>query len=139
MSSIRSEAVTGGDFDRQSYPDVLDPRTLMNRVSTLSPYLKFKRFLDVTLTLIAAPAALIVIALASLAILLVMGRPILFIQNRVGLNGRNLPDCEASDHGLWLSQPMRHGYGRSSHYLARTVSTPVPHRRAAAIVECACW
>jgi lipopolysaccharide/colanic/teichoic acid biosynthesis glycosyltransferase len=51
-------------------------------------YMRVKRAIDILVTLIVAPAVLIVVAVAALAILCLMGRPIFFAQDRVGLNGR---------------------------------------------------
>ena len=51
-------------------------------------YSKVKRACDVSLVLLAAPAVLMVVALAALLVLALMGRPILFMQNRVGMHGR---------------------------------------------------
>jgi lipopolysaccharide/colanic/teichoic acid biosynthesis glycosyltransferase len=53
-----------------------------------TPYIRVKRLIDVIAVIGAAPAVMVVIALAAIAILLTMGRPILFIQERVGLDGR---------------------------------------------------
>ncbi len=51
-------------------------------------YVWVKRILDLVIVLITAPAVLLVLALAAMTILLAMGRPILFIQERVGYGGR---------------------------------------------------
>ncbi|MGI9424192.1 MAG: sugar transferase [Hyphomicrobiaceae bacterium] len=48
----------------------------------------YKRILDILIVLLALPIALVVLATASLLILLTMGRPILFMQSRVGVDGR---------------------------------------------------
>jgi lipopolysaccharide/colanic/teichoic acid biosynthesis glycosyltransferase len=47
-----------------------------------------KRALDVGLCLLILPVALIVVALIALAILIAMGRPIFFMQDRVGRDGK---------------------------------------------------
>ena len=51
-------------------------------------YMRVKRAIDILVTLAVAPAVLIVVAIAALAVLCLMGRPIFFAQDRVGLNGR---------------------------------------------------
>jgi lipopolysaccharide/colanic/teichoic acid biosynthesis glycosyltransferase len=51
-------------------------------------YVRLKRILDIIVVAVAAPAVLAVIALAALAIFVSMGRPIFFLNDRVGLNGR---------------------------------------------------
>ncbi|WP_460451722.1 sugar transferase [Alsobacter sp. SYSU BS001988] len=59
------------------------------RLKPRSPaYDLFKRMADVALVVIVAPAACLVVAFAALAILLLMGRPVFFVQDRVGLRGR---------------------------------------------------
>jgi lipopolysaccharide/colanic/teichoic acid biosynthesis glycosyltransferase len=52
------------------------------------PYAKVKRIVDVVLVLLISPAAAIVVGLAALAIAVAMGRPIFFLSERVGRNGR---------------------------------------------------
>jgi lipopolysaccharide/colanic/teichoic acid biosynthesis glycosyltransferase len=51
-------------------------------------YDRSKRLLDILIVLMVGPAAIIVIALAAVAILVCMGRPVLFFNDRVGQNGR---------------------------------------------------
>jgi lipopolysaccharide/colanic/teichoic acid biosynthesis glycosyltransferase len=51
-------------------------------------YLYFKRVADIVAVLLTAPAAILLITGCGLAILLSMGRPIFFIQNRTGKHGR---------------------------------------------------
>ena len=53
-----------------------------------STYVRMKRVIDVTLVLLVAPAVILVLLMASIAIAISMGRPIVFVQDRVGLNGR---------------------------------------------------
>ena len=52
-------------------------------------YDKSKRLLDILLVLLVGPAVLVVIAFAAIAILVCMGRPIFFFNDRVGQNGRH--------------------------------------------------
>ena len=48
----------------------------------------YKRVIDIVLVLIALPVALVILAIASVLILLTMGRPIFFTQNRLGVDGQ---------------------------------------------------
>ena len=50
-------------------------------------YLNAKRFIDVTVCIVAAPAALLFVALAACVIFVSMGRPIFFSQERTGFRG----------------------------------------------------
>jgi lipopolysaccharide/colanic/teichoic acid biosynthesis glycosyltransferase len=88
MSSTVSENMAESDLNQKLLTDYFDTWTLSNRLSTQSLYLKVKRLLDICLSVVALPAVLSVIGLAALAILLFMGRPVFFFQDRVGLNGR---------------------------------------------------
>lgn len=58
----------------------------VNRIDA-SSYCMFKRVIDILLVVLTAPLVLLIVAVASLAILMTMGRPILFVQDRVGING----------------------------------------------------
>jgi lipopolysaccharide/colanic/teichoic acid biosynthesis glycosyltransferase len=51
-------------------------------------YPAIKRAMDVVMVLLAAPAVVLVLLMASFSIITCMGCPILFVQKRVGLNGR---------------------------------------------------
>jgi lipopolysaccharide/colanic/teichoic acid biosynthesis glycosyltransferase len=53
----------------------------------LSSYRPGKRALDLILLVAAAPFALVLLTLGALAVLLFMGRPVFFVQSRVGLGG----------------------------------------------------
>src|SRR5690348_16844294 len=56
---------------------------------SLNPgYLRAKRVLDLTVTLLLLPFLCLAMAIVSLLILLDSGGPVLFRQKRVGLNGR---------------------------------------------------
>lgn len=48
----------------------------------------YKRTIDIGLVLLVLPIALTILAVASLLILVTMGRPIFFTQDRLGMNGR---------------------------------------------------
>lgn len=54
----------------------------------LTTYRMRKRMLDIIIVLLTAPIAILILAVASLLILATMGRPIRFVQPRVGLGGR---------------------------------------------------
>jgi len=51
------------------------------------PYRKMKRLFDITLTLFTAALWLPLLALVALVVFIVMGPPVLFVQDRPGLNG----------------------------------------------------
>jgi lipopolysaccharide/colanic/teichoic acid biosynthesis glycosyltransferase len=65
--------------------------TLVLNRTNWRPYCIFKRVIDIVLSLLTAPIVLLILAVASLAILMTMGRPVLFVQERVGLNGNIFP------------------------------------------------
>src|ERR1700730_3302547 len=64
-----------------------DSDLLKDKRYFFSLYSCIKRAVDLLIVALVAPAALIVLAFAALAIFVSMGRPILFNQDRVGLNG----------------------------------------------------
>ena len=51
-------------------------------------YTAVKRAIDLLFVALAAPIAIVLVAGCGLAILLMMGRPVFFIQNRIGKGGR---------------------------------------------------
>ena len=51
-------------------------------------YCRLRRIADIALVLLVSPAALAIVAVCAIAVVLLMGRPVLFIQDRVGRNGR---------------------------------------------------
>lgn len=55
---------------------------------SLTSYRLRKRLMDIALVVCALPVALILVLVASVAILVCMGRPVLFRQSRVGLGGK---------------------------------------------------
>lgn len=59
---------------------------VINRTGS-HPYCLLKRGIDIVLVMLAAPIVTVILAIAALAILISMGRPILFVQDRVGLYG----------------------------------------------------
>jgi lipopolysaccharide/colanic/teichoic acid biosynthesis glycosyltransferase len=95
----------GAIVDAGTSPEIATPHTLPGR------YLRAKRMIDVIAVIGAAPAVLVVVALAAIAILLTMGRPILFIQDRVGLDGRVFK--------MLKLRTMRHGSFRLDHATVR--------------------
>jgi lipopolysaccharide/colanic/teichoic acid biosynthesis glycosyltransferase len=54
-------------------------------------YRRAKRALDLALVVLALPLVLPILALAALGVLLTMGRPVLYVQPRIGLGGRAFP------------------------------------------------
>lgn len=66
----------------------LDAQELMEAVSGRRLYCSIRRGLDIAFVLLAGPAVLIVIVVASLAILFCMGSPVFYVQERVGYRGR---------------------------------------------------
>ncbi|MFJ6023044.1 sugar transferase [Brevundimonas sp. NPDC092305] len=57
--------------------------------SRLNSYRLRKRLIDLALVTVAAPFAVILVAIGALAVWLTMGRPLLFNQTRVGLGGHS--------------------------------------------------
>lgn len=55
---------------------------------TLSSYRAGKRLLDILITVYVLPAALVLLAIGILGVLVTMGRPVFFVQQRTGLGGR---------------------------------------------------
>lgn len=70
----------------QLSPQDVEPNSLRRKVRS-SPYIKAKRSIDIIVSVLITPIALLLGGLAALAILINMGRPILFRQSRVGRNG----------------------------------------------------
>jgi lipopolysaccharide/colanic/teichoic acid biosynthesis glycosyltransferase len=69
-------------------PHQVDAVALQRSVSSRRVYARVKRVADLILVLLASPAALLSIGFCALLIALLTGRPIFFVQNRVGRNGR---------------------------------------------------
>jgi lipopolysaccharide/colanic/teichoic acid biosynthesis glycosyltransferase len=57
-------------------------------------YVEVKRIFDILFVVLVAPAAILLLAICALAILVSMGRPILFRQERVGKAGRVFSMCK---------------------------------------------
>lgn len=80
--NYRDSQTNGSHRDAISIDDIRD------NIASKMGFLRLKRAIDVAITLVAAPAILIVVGLACLMVLITSGRPVLYSQNRVGLNGR---------------------------------------------------
>jgi lipopolysaccharide/colanic/teichoic acid biosynthesis glycosyltransferase len=74
--------------DKRVCPDQVDAFALEQSVRSRRGYAGAKRLVDIASVLLASPAALLTLACSSILIAILMGRPILFVQNRVGQNGR---------------------------------------------------
>ena len=73
---------------RRVDPEQVDADVLRASVQSRGIYIRLKRVADLTLVLLASPAAVITLAGCALLIALLMGSPIFFAQERVGRNGR---------------------------------------------------
>lgn len=51
-------------------------------------YLRIRRVTDLFMVIVISPAAIVILAICAVVIALLMGRPILFVQDRIGRNGR---------------------------------------------------
>ena len=65
-----------------------DADALRRSVESRRLYVRVKRVTDLASVLLASPAALITIGFCALVIVLLMGRPVFFVQDRVGRDGR---------------------------------------------------
>ncbi|MDW6023077.1 sugar transferase [Mesorhizobium sp. BAC0120] len=68
-------------------------------------YVEVKRIFDILFVVLVAPATILLLAICALAILVSMGRPILFRQERVGKGGRVFNMCKLR------TMETRHGSG----------------------------
>nr|WP_281433552.1 sugar transferase [Microvirga splendida] len=68
-------------------PTDVEPDLTLQRRYRSSGYIAFKRFIDITIILLMAPIITPIIALAATAVLISMGRPIIFVQDRIGKGG----------------------------------------------------
>ena len=64
-------------------------------------YIEIKRLLDIAGVIILTPLAVIIVTLAAIAIVVTSGRPVFFVQSRVGLGGRLFD--------MWKLRTMRPG------------------------------
>jgi lipopolysaccharide/colanic/teichoic acid biosynthesis glycosyltransferase len=73
-----------------------------------------KRMLDIMLVLIAAPIAVTIVLIAAVAILVTMGRPIFFVQPRVGRGGRlfNMIKLRTMSNAPMPTGPLKEAEGQ---------------------------
>jgi lipopolysaccharide/colanic/teichoic acid biosynthesis glycosyltransferase len=83
-AEIKSETMT---LDRVSL-NTVKAEQFLEAASSRWLYCSLKRGIDVAFVLLAGPAVLIVLAIASVAILYCMGGPVFYVQERVGYQGR---------------------------------------------------
>src|SRR5215203_320416 len=69
-------------------PEQVEAEPLEKRVCSRRVYTKVKRAADLVTVVLASPATLLTVAVCALLIAIFMGRPVFFVQNRVGRNGR---------------------------------------------------
>jgi len=74
--------------EKRVCPEKIDARALEQRVCSRRRYLGVKRFIDLVMVLLASPAALLTIVTIAILVAAMTGRPIFFVQDRVGRNGR---------------------------------------------------
>jgi len=99
-----------------------------------SLYNVVRRTIDIIAVVVTAPAALIVLGFAALAIYVSMGRPIFFTQERVGLNGTifkmfKLRSMRPTDHKIKTSKATIHNDPRVTplgRYLRRSHIDELP-------------
>ena len=95
MSDTRSR---GGQFRPRHWPDLarsparsaddVDVTGLKQIACSRPIYRIVKRAVDLGVVLLTAPAVLVIVAMCAVLIAILMGRPIFFMQDRVGLHGR---------------------------------------------------
>jgi lipopolysaccharide/colanic/teichoic acid biosynthesis glycosyltransferase len=68
--------------------DDVEPDALRRNLTRSGPYILLKRWIDIIATIFMAPIALVLVGAAAVAILISMGHPIVYVQDRVGRNGR---------------------------------------------------
>jgi lipopolysaccharide/colanic/teichoic acid biosynthesis glycosyltransferase len=85
MSSTDFESISSFS---DTAPRIRRPLRMGEGESGRATYQRIKRLVDIVLCLLVGTAALLVVALASVAIMIAMGRPIFFCAQRVGRNGR---------------------------------------------------
>jgi lipopolysaccharide/colanic/teichoic acid biosynthesis glycosyltransferase len=79
LASTRSRRLPLGQVDEASLRQSADARPV---------YTGVKRAVDIAVVLLACPAVFLTVLLCALLIAAAMGRPIFFVQNRVGRDGR---------------------------------------------------
>jgi lipopolysaccharide/colanic/teichoic acid biosynthesis glycosyltransferase len=86
---LRKRVEQAGDRRTDRLPlERVNPHAVARGALSAVVYLKIKRAADIVFVLLCAPMLLILMAFSATAILVTMGRPILFTQERVGLNGQ---------------------------------------------------
>lgn len=61
---------------------------LQQQVVLRARYSWTRRIADVAMVLLVSPAALVILAVSAIAVVIFMGSPVLFVQDRIGRNGR---------------------------------------------------
>jgi lipopolysaccharide/colanic/teichoic acid biosynthesis glycosyltransferase len=69
-------------------PDDVEPKAIHRKSLMNGLYVPIKRCMDIVVTLLIAPMAVILMFPAAVAVAISMGRPVIFTQDRVGRNGR---------------------------------------------------
>jgi lipopolysaccharide/colanic/teichoic acid biosynthesis glycosyltransferase len=70
------------------WPEDVEHDLIVHRRLSRSNYIPVKRFMDIVIIILIAPAVVLLGALAAVAILVSMGRPVIFTQDRVGKGGK---------------------------------------------------
>ena len=103
--------------------------------STVASYFRFRRFADFIIALVLLTALLPLWALVASLAFLDVGFPLLFWQQRVGLNGCTFLTYKISNASTAVRLARRKGAGGTAAVLDRAVPAPNAPRRVAAIVE----
>ena len=83
-----TQSAQTGVSDRRLVVTKVDAAALCKSACGRPVYSQVKRALDIATVVLAGPAVVLVVIMCAALILLLMGRPIFFVQNRVGRNGR---------------------------------------------------
>ncbi len=83
----RRQFEPGSAAERRLPAELVNLARLQDSITSRSVYALFKRVLDVAVVLTASPAVLLITGASALLILMYMGRPIFFVQSRVGRSG----------------------------------------------------
>jgi lipopolysaccharide/colanic/teichoic acid biosynthesis glycosyltransferase len=81
-------SILAGENHDSTIPSYQDPALLHAMVRQKRDYLLFRRFCEILIVALGALPASLVIGLAAITILCTMGRPVFFLQERVGLGGK---------------------------------------------------
>lgn len=82
-----AEPVSADSLNRVPLAEV-DPNAIKSRLGARSLYPPIKRTIDIVVVILALPGVIPALVIAAILILVSMGRPIFFVQPRVGLHGR---------------------------------------------------